>query len=132
MARKRDAKPGASPREEVVRLAEELDLTALAVASGDVIAKAEEERVTFFELARRLLETETKVRRQRSLDRRLKRSRLGSVLGFDGFDFALRPKLDERVVRGFLDAEWARLRRNLLLLGPPGLGKTRTAKAVVH
>jgi DNA replication protein DnaC len=132
MARKRDAMPGASPREEVVRLAQELDLTALALASGDVIAKAEEERVTFFELARRLLETETKVRRQRSLDRRLKRSRLGSVLGFDGFDFTIRPKLDERVVRGFLDAEWTRLRRNILLLGPPGLGKTRTAKAVVH
>lgn len=132
MPRKRDPKPNASPREEVVRLAEELDLTALAAAATDVIAKAEEEHVAFAEFARRLLETESKARRRRSLDRRLKRSRLGSVLGLDGFDFSLRPQLDERVVRGFLDAEWARLRRNLLLLGPPGLGKTRVAKAIAH
>lgn len=132
MARKREASPGESPRDEVVRLAKELDLTALAAAAYEVIAKAEEEQVPFAEFARRLLETETKARRKRSQDRRLKRSRLGSVLGVDGFDFSLRPKLDERVVRGFLDAEWARAKRNLLLMGPPGLGKTRLAKALVH
>jgi DNA replication protein DnaC len=115
-----------------VRLATELDLTALAAAIESLIDKEQEEQIPFVELARRLLDTEVKARRQRSLERRLKRSRLGSVLGLDGYDFSIRPQLDERVVRGFLDPEWARQRRNLLLMGKSGLGKTRLGKAFVH
>jgi DNA replication protein DnaC len=132
VARKRDKKAAVRRRDQVVQLADELDLTALALGFPKVIDEAEAEHVPFVEFAHRLLVTEAKARRQRSLDRRLKRSRLGSVLGLDGFDFSIRPQLDERVVRGFLDAEWARQKRNLLLLGPPGRGKTRVAKAVVH
>jgi DNA replication protein DnaC len=132
LARKRRAPDPSAEREAVKKLAEELDLTTLAREFAAVIDKAENERVAFVELSRRLLEVEAAARRRRSLDRRTDRSRLGSILGLDGFDFSLRPKLDERIVRGLLDAEWARQHRNLLLLGAPGLGKTRVAKAVVY
>jgi DNA replication protein DnaC len=78
------------------------------------------------------LRTEVNARKNRRLERSLKRSRLGSVEGLDGFNFAIRPQLDPRVVKELLNARFAEEKRNVICLGKPGLGKTRVAKAVAH
>jgi DNA replication protein DnaC len=128
------AAPDPDPREEILRLARELDLTTIALPERlrAVLESVEKDQASYTELAVRLLKAELEVRHERRLKRGLKRARLGTVEGLDGFDFGLRPKLCGRVVQELLNCQFARDRRNVLCVGPPGTGKTRVLKAVAR
>lgn len=132
MARSTRRPPAPDPLQELIQLADDLDLTALSQALPDVLGKAEAEGLSFTDFALRLLRTEVTARRERSLTRGLRRSHLGTVEGLEGFDFAKRPQLEPRVVRELLNCRFVEERRNVLCLGKPGLGKTRIAKAIAH
>jgi DNA replication protein DnaC len=132
MARSTRRPPALNPTEELIQLAIDLDLTALAEALPDLLDRAEKQTPSFTDFALTMLRTEATTRTQRRLERGLKRSRLGVVEGLDGFDFAARPDLDPRLVKELLNCRFVEEHRNILCLGRPGLGKTRVAKAIVH
>ena len=132
MARSPRRPPAPNPLEELTELALDLDLTALAAILSELLQRSERESLSYTDFALALLRAEVNARSNRRLERSLKRSHLGSVEGLDGFDFAMRPQLDPRVVKELLNARFAEERRNVLCLGKPGLGKTRVAKAIVH
>ena len=132
MARTRRTQPDQDPSAELVQLAIDLDLTALAAAFPDILHKAEKQGLSFTDFAMDMLRTEASTRTERRLQRTLKRSKLGSVEGLDGFDFAARPRLTPRVVKELLNGQFVEQHRNVLCLGRPGLGKTRIAKAISH
>ena len=129
MARNARRPPAPDPIDELRQLATDLDLTALAEALPLLLARAEKEALSFTDFGLALLRAELSARR---LERSLKRARLGTIEGFDGFDFALRPQLEPRVVKELCNARFVDEHRNVLCLGKPGLGKTRIAKALAH
>jgi DNA replication protein DnaC len=132
MARNTRRPPDKDPLQELVKLASDLDLTALAQALPEVLARAEKEGLSFTDFATTLFLTEVHARRERSLTRGLRRSHLGAVDGLEGFDFSIRPQLEPRIVRELLNCRFVEEKRNILCLGNPGLGKTRVAKAIAH
>jgi len=132
MARHRRRKPENSPAEELIQLAIDLDLTALAQKLPELLDLAEKNSPSFTDFALEMLRTEVHVRRQRHQVRNLTRSKLGAVEGLEDFDFTMRPKLDPRVVKELFNCRFVEEHRNLLCLGRPGLGKTRIAKAIAH
>jgi DNA replication protein DnaC len=132
MARTTRRKPAPDPHHELVELARDLDLTALAENFPELLRRAQDETSSFTDFALDLLRTERDARVERLLQRILKRARLGVVEGLQGFDFAARPRLDARVVKDLQHGHFVEEHRNVLCLGKPGLGKTRVAKAIVH
>lgn len=118
--------------QDLAQLAIELDLTALPDTLPGLLERAEQDGLSYSDFAHEMLGIEIRARRERKLSRSLKRSRLGSVQGLDGFDFNLRPKLEPRVVKELLNCRFVEEGRNILCLGRPGLGKTRIAKAIAH
>jgi DNA replication protein DnaC len=132
MARNTRRSAASNPQEELIQLAIDLDLTALAETLPALIDQAEKNSPSFTTFGLTLFRTESTARKTRRLERSLKRSHLGIVEGLDGFDFAARPNLDPRVVRELLNCRFVEDHRNVLCLGRPGLGKTRVAKAIVH
>jgi len=132
MARNARRPPAPDPLDELRQLATDLDLTALAEALPLLLARAEKEALSFTDFGLALLRAELSARRTRRLERSLKRAHLGTIEGFEGFDFALRPQLEPRVVKELCNARFVDEHRNILCLGKPGLGKTRIAKALVH
>lgn len=132
MARRARRPPPKNPQAEVIELAIDLDLTALAQGFPDILARAERESLSFVAFALALLRTESTARRDRSLTRNLKRARLGAVEGLQGYDFAVRPQLDPRVVKGLCEGQFVDERRNVICLGRSGTGKTRVLKAIAH
>jgi DNA replication protein DnaC len=132
MARRARRPPAPTPTEELVQLAVDLDLTALAESLPRLLSSAESSSPSFSDFLLQALQSEATVRSTRRLQRSLKRSRLGVVEGLDGFDFIARPELDPRKVKELLGCRFVEEKRNVLCLGRPGLGKTRVAKALLH
>tara|TARA_B100000949_G_scaffold233470_1_gene250018 strand:+ start:756 stop:1544 length:789 start_codon:yes stop_codon:yes gene_type:complete len=132
MARNTRRAPASNPSEELIQLATDLDLTALANTLPELLESAETESPSFTDFGLTMFRSEIDARKTRRLERSLKRSRLGVVEGLEGFDFAARPKLDPRVVKELFGCRFVEEHRNILCLGRAGLGKTRIAKAIAH
>lgn len=130
--KKREGGDPPGPPDELMRLADELDLTALRENLPSLLAQAEQQSPSYTDFALGLLRAEASARRARKLSRGLKRSQLGSVEGIDGFDFAARPQIEPRVVKELLNCRFVEEHRNIICVGRPGLGKTRIAKALAH
>ena len=132
MARNIRREPAPTPSEELIQLAIDLDLTALAQSLPALLERAENDSPSFTDFGLQMFRAEVNARKTRRLERSLKRSHLGAVEGLEGFDFAARPKLDPRVVKELLGCRFVAEHRNILCLGRAGLGKTRVAKAIAH
>jgi len=75
----------------------------------------------------RALETEWQGRHQRGIEARLRQCRFPWVKTLEQFDFDFQPSLDRRMVRELGGLSFAERAHNVVLLGPPGVGKTHLA-----
>lgn len=132
MARRARRPSTPNPQQQLIDLAVELDLTALAKTFPAVLVDAELQSLSFLDFSLALLKVEALARRDRGMERNLRRAHLGAVQGLDGYDFSIRPQLDPRVVRGLCSGQFIEERRNVLCVGRPGTGKTRVMKAIAH
>lgn len=120
------------PVDEIAELADRLKLTSLTVDElRRILEHAERNQISYSDLALELLRLEVRIRKERRLNRNLKRSKLGSVADrLDDFDFKCRTKLHPGIVRELLHCRWIVEGRNVICVGRPGLGKTRVIKAL--
>ncbi len=118
--------------DDLAQLAHSLNLTSLTKDElKHLLDRCEQEGVSYSDFAGRLLGTEARTRRDRKLQRTLKRSRLDRDLDtLDDFDFSIRPKLKAAAVRELLQCRWVEEARNVICIGRPGLGKTRILRAL--
>ena len=73
---------------------------------------------------------EVAARRERYLSTRTKLAHLPFQRTLEQFDFAFQPSIDERHVRELAGLAFVAEASNILLLGPPGVGKTHLAVAL--
>ena len=74
--------------------------------------------------------SEVVARRGRYLSTRTKMAHFPFQRTLDQFDFAFQPSIDERQVKELASLAFVAEATNILLLGPPGVGKTYLAVAV--
>lgn len=82
---------------------------------------------TYVEFLARLLEDEVERRAQKQLLLRLRRASVNSTKTLEGFDFTFNPHLNRQRVLQLATCDYVRQRRNLLICGPTGVGKTQPA-----
>jgi DNA replication protein DnaC len=75
----------------------------------------------------RLLEEEIAAREERRIKSSLRLSGLPFLKSLDTFDFAFQPSLDRASVLDLASLAFVARKENVLLLGPPGVGKTHLA-----
>jgi DNA replication protein DnaC len=102
---------------------------AAAVLESRLEAAAQEQRAYAESLAD-LLATETAARRERYLRTRTRLAHLPFQRTLAQFDFRFQPSIDERQVRELATLAFVAEAANVLLLGPPGVGKTHLAVAL--
>jgi DNA replication protein DnaC len=85
---------------------------------------------SYMDFLSRLLEDETERRAQKQLAQRLRRSTLNTSKTLEGFDFQFNPGLNRQHILQLAACDYIRQRRNLLICGPSGVGKTHLAQAL--
>ena len=76
------------------------------------------------------LSTEWKGRYQRGVQSRVKLARFPWIKTIEQFDFDFQPSIDRKVVRELAGLSFLERAHNVVLLGPPGTGKTHLSVAL--
>jgi DNA replication protein DnaC len=77
-----------------------------------------------------LLAGELEARHRRTVELNLQFARFPARKRLDDFDFSAQPSLDRRLVEELATGRFLQEGRNVILLGPPGVGKTHLAIAL--
>ena len=110
--------------EHAYDLLEQLDLPTSANALDACLEDAAKADCTYLSFLTKLLEAELTSRQERSLETRLKLSRLPQKKRLASFDFSFQPSIDERQIRELATLAFAHRQENIVFLGPPGVGKS--------
>lgn len=104
-----------------------LGLRDAAEALDARLEEAAKREVPYADFLVDLLETELAVRRRRYLETRTKLARLPFRKTLEEFDFGAQPSIDPRQIRELATLGFLAHAENVILLGPPGVGKTHLA-----
>jgi DNA replication protein DnaC len=104
-----------------------LHLTAIRDQLDSLLDEAAKRGLTLREAVTFLCEREIGRRNERRIEMATKIAHFPTLRDLDGFDFAAQPSIDRKQIRELATGRWIGHGDALLLLGPPGVGKTHLA-----
>jgi DNA replication protein DnaC len=110
----------------------QIGLRALPGQLDDFLARATKARWSPRQLIEQLVQAEAAERSRRSLERRLRLSGLKSFKPMADFEWNWPAKIERSVIERILTLDFLSENRNLVLVGPNGLGKTMIAQNICH
>ncbi len=102
----------------------------LAAQCDALLEQAAKKDLGYRELLTEALACEWRGRKQKGTEVRLAQARLPWLKTLEQFDFAFQPSIDRKVVRELSTMSFVGRAENVVLLGPPGVGKTHLAIAL--
>lgn len=106
---------------------EQLGATTALSKLDHIAQQAAAEAWSYSHFLGRLLEPELAERRRRVIETNLRFARLPYLKRIEDFDFAFQPSVDKVLVEELATGRFLADGRNVILLGPPGVGKTHLA-----
>ncbi len=117
-------------REALEAMLTRLHLTAIRDQLDTLLDEAARRELTLRDAVALLCEREVGRRNERRIEMATKIAHFPFQRDLDGFDFAAQPSLDKSQIRELAACRWVAHGDALLLLGPPGVGKTHLAIAL--
>lgn len=92
--------------------------------------EASKQNISYLEFLDKLLQEEIFAKNDRYIRTRTRLARLPYHKTLSQFEFSFQPSIDERRIRDFATLQFIEHQENIVLLGPPGVGKTHLAVAL--
>ena len=105
----------------------QLNLTAMSTHLESVVAQAEKNQTSYWELIKMLMEKEINYRKEKDLERRTVQARLPLSYNLDLYDFTVSNGLEKQQLNQLRELHWIEQNFNIILMGPSGTGKTHIA-----
>jgi DNA replication protein DnaC len=116
--------------QQLVGLMEKMKMTHLEPQLESVCEQAAKRDANYKEFLTMALETEWRGRHLAGVESRLALVRFPWVKTLDQFEFGFQPSIDRKVIRELAGLVFVERAENVILLGPPGVGKTHLAIAL--
>lgn len=117
---------------ELSQLAKKLRLHNTYLHIESLIFKAQEDKPTYIEFLREVLESEVNSRKQKDYEKRLKSARLPLQHDLDDFDYKYSCGISRTHMQQLRELLWVDNKYNLILMGPSGTGKTYIASGLIY
>jgi len=114
----------------VVEQLERLRLRYVAERLDAVLGEAARTEPTYLDFLDHVLREEVNAKQRTRVSMGLKIAHFPVVKTLDEFDFKFQPSVDQRLVRELATARFLTQAENVLVFGPPGVGKTHLAIAL--
>jgi DNA replication protein DnaC len=119
-------------RESLSESLKKLRLSGLAASLEVRLIEARGNHLSYEEFLELLLADELAVRSSRLVERRVRGAMFREVKSLDEFDFSFNPSIKRRQIFDLATCQFVRERGDVLLLGPPGVGKSFLVQAIGH
>jgi len=108
----------------------QLRLSGLAQSLSVRLQEAAANRLSHGEFLELILQDELNVRHQRQMSRRTKAADFHGLKPLDDFDWSFNPSIHKKAIFDLATCNFIRQAKDVLFLGPPGVGKTALAQAL--
>src|SRR6266550_4701111 len=116
--------------DHLIAMLNRLKLTAIRDQLDSLIDEAGRRELTIREALSLFCEREIGRKDERRIEMSIGLARFPFVRDLDGFDFAAQPSIDKKQIREIAAGRFIANAEAVLLLGPPGVGKTHLAVAI--
>lgn len=115
---------------QVLTVLERMKMDHLASQLESICEQAARRDLTYKEFLGEALLVEWRARHLKGIEWRLRQAHLPWVKTLEQFDFSFQPSIDRKVIRELAGLSFVDRAENVVLLGPPGVGKTHLAVAL--
>ena len=110
--------------------AQTLHLSGLLESLELRLQEAEANRLPYGQFLELLFQDEINIRHQRLFNRRQKLADFREIRSLDNFDFSFNPTINRAQIYELATGHFVTDRRDVLLVGPPGVGKSHLVQAI--
>jgi DNA replication protein DnaC len=110
----------------------QLRLSGLSQTLEVRLQEAASNRLSHGEFLELILQDEMNIRNQRMLERRNKSADFRDTRTLEDFDFSFNPAIKRKQIYDLAAGQFIREYRDVLLIGPPGVGKSHLVQAIGH
>jgi len=108
----------------------QLHLSGLAQSLDVRLQEARGNNLNHEEFLELILQDELNIRQQRLIERRRKSAQFRDTRTLEDFDFAFNPSIKRKQIYDLATGQFIREARDVLFIGPPGIGKSHLAQAL--